>query len=102
MRKTINQIPHIFLTLSFILILADCGFMSDVYSPYNFSLHRECTDISNHVEHSHSHFFHINIIIIDSKQKPNKLPGEIERIPLLRFNFKNLIFSNIWQPPRFS
>lgn len=102
MRKTLNQIPHLFLIFSFILILADCGFMSDVYSPFNFRLHRECTDISNHVEHSHSHYFQINFIITESKPNSNKSGDEIERIPILKFNFKNLIFSNIWQPPNFS
>lgn len=102
MRKTPNKIPHLFLTLSFILILAECGFLSDVYSPYNFSLHRECTDISNHVEHSHSHCFQIIFIITDSKPNSNKSLDEIERIPTVSFNFKNLIFSNIWQPPNFS
>jgi hypothetical protein len=100
MGKTIKQVYFLFLTLSLTLVLADCNFIGTSFSQNDMGSHVGCSDISNHVEHSHTHGFEEISLLNYSKIKAGKYLNGIYFIPTINITIKNHYISSIWQPPK--
>jgi hypothetical protein len=102
MKIAIKKIFLQFITFSLILILTDCGFITNTNSFYQKYSHKECCDISNHFGHSHSYSFEDDFFINDLTTKSNNIPRNIDLIAVFSVTFKNCSSNSIWQPPKFS
>jgi hypothetical protein len=102
MKIAIKQLFKIFVAFSLTVILASSGFINNYLTLNKLCSNIECSDISNHSEHSHSVNFEDDVLVIDSKVKSNKFNCIIDLIALKNDNFKNNLPTPIWQPPKIS
>ncbi len=102
MKIAIKHLFVLFVVFSLSLIMANSGFIDNYLTFNKLSSNIECSDISNHSEHSHSLNFEDDVLIIDSKIKSNKFICIIDPIALKKDNFKNNLPTSIWQPPKIS
>ena len=100
MKKVLRQISILFLAISLVLIWSDCGFINNTFYQNKINSHNECSDISDHFEHSHLACFEEAVFTNNSKIKLNKSLISISIRPSFDINFTNSFISNIWQPPK--
>jgi hypothetical protein len=99
MGKIAKSKKYLALTLTFIMLMANCISVNLISQNGMISTY-ECCDFSEQCEHSHTHCFEDEMLYNETTAKPCKL--EIPRDSLLftNPNFSNSFSSKIWQPPK--
>ena len=102
MKKAVNYIYVLFVTLSLSLIMADCGLLDTAFSHNHYSSQRACADLVDHFEHAHSGYFEDEVFTNDFLRKYNNTPKNTCIFSLFDLTVNNSFTSSVWQPPKLS
>jgi hypothetical protein len=102
MKKTIKQTYFLIIALSLTVILADGGFITNVFFHNQAIACDGCTDFSDNIHFVHSDHCENVFLLNDSKAKSNKIPALNDIFPILTTNPENNFTTDVWQPPKFS
>jgi hypothetical protein len=92
----------VLLVMSLIMMMADGSFINKAFSGHHPDSYTECSDVSGHVEYSHSACFEDDVIVNHLKVRMDNIPVSIEPVTSLQFSVLCNFTSGIWQPPKFS
>lgn len=90
---------YLFLTLTFLLLIANCVSINLI--PQNeIILTCECPDFSDNCEHSHNQSLEDDVLYVEKTINLCKLEIHKNLLSFSNSNFKNIFISQIWQPPK--
>ena len=93
MNIDLKQMRFLFLLLSLTLVWVDSNFFAHTQNNIHISSQRDCSDLANHVDHSHSENLEDDSFIYNLNTRTNNQP-DIELLPdLTLFNIPNFAAS---------